>query len=93
MAVQMQVAFSARFAGVGAIAGGPYLCAEGSLTIANLRCLEALPPPDAGYLWRRTLALRGLRRISTRWRPCRASAPMSSTAGRTGACAGPWWRA
>jgi hypothetical protein len=58
MAVQFQVAFSGEIAGVGAVAGGPYLCAEGSVTIAQLRCLDAQPfPPDAAYLWRRTVAL------------------------------------
>ena len=41
-----------------AIAGGPYLCAEGSVSIAQSRCLDATPfAPDAEYLWRRTLAL------------------------------------
>lgn len=39
MAVQLQVAYSATFRGVGAVAAGPYLCAEGSALHANARCL------------------------------------------------------
>ncbi len=60
MAVQFQVAFSSRVTGVGAVAGGPYLCAEGSLSLAIGRCMEAAFPygaPDAAYLLRRAMAL------------------------------------
>lgn len=39
MAVQLQMAYSATFRGVGAIAAGPYYCAEGSVRLANARCL------------------------------------------------------
>lgn len=39
MAVQLGVAYSSRVAGVGAIAGPPYLCAEGSLRKALFECL------------------------------------------------------
>ena len=56
MAVQFQVAFSRHVSGVGAVAGGPYLCAEGSLSLALQRCMEAVLPfgaPDAAYLLRR----------------------------------------
>lgn len=58
MAVQFHVAFSADIAGAGAVAGGPYLCAEGSVSIAQLRCMDAWPvAPDAGDLLRRATAL------------------------------------
>ncbi|MCM5679726.1 hypothetical protein M8A51_09280 [Schlegelella sp. S2-27] len=49
MAVQLQVAYSATFRGVGAIAAGPYHCAEGSALHANARCLgreDAAIPVD-----------------------------------------------
>jgi poly(3-hydroxybutyrate) depolymerase len=50
MAVQLQVAHSATVRGVGAIAGGPYDCAQGSLWTALTRCMDpgpwsALPEP------------------------------------------------
>jgi poly(3-hydroxybutyrate) depolymerase len=56
MAVQFQVAFSGEVAGVGAVAGGPYLCAEGSVSIALGRCMQAnlfFGAPNAAYLLRR----------------------------------------
>lgn len=56
MAVQFHVAFSGEVAGVGSVAGGPYLCAEGSVSVALGRCMHAHPlfgPPDAAYLLRR----------------------------------------
>ena len=40
MAVQFHVAHSARVQGVGAIAGGPYYCAQGSLRIAYNNCMK-----------------------------------------------------
>jgi len=40
MAVQAHVALSDRVAGVAAVAGGPYHCAEGSVTVALGRCLS-----------------------------------------------------
>lgn len=39
MAVQMHVAHSRTFAGVGSIAGGPYYCAENTLAVALTRCM------------------------------------------------------
>src|SRR5215210_2036101 len=60
MAVQFQVAFSGEVAGLGAVAGGPYLCAEGSVSIALGRCMQAnlfFGPPDAAYLLRRASAI------------------------------------
>ncbi|MFZ2990760.1 PHB depolymerase family esterase, partial [Ideonella sp.] len=40
MAVQLHVAYSATFAkGAGVVAGGPFYCAEGSLTNATGRCM------------------------------------------------------
>ena len=40
MAVQLHVAHSARVAGVGVIAGGPYYCAQGSLFTALYNCRQ-----------------------------------------------------
>ena len=40
MAVQMHVAFSETFKGVGVIAGGPYYCAKNSSDIAFTNCLQ-----------------------------------------------------
>jgi poly(3-hydroxybutyrate) depolymerase len=60
MAVQFHVAFSGEVAGVGAVAGGPYLCAEGSVSVALGRCMRAHPmfgAPDARYLLRRAQTL------------------------------------
>ncbi len=48
MAVQMHVAFSQTFMGVGVVAGGPYFCAEGDVLNAIGRCMNdagaTLPP-------------------------------------------------
>jgi poly(3-hydroxybutyrate) depolymerase len=66
MAVQFHVAFSGEIAGVGSVAGGPYLCAEGSVSIALGRCMDANPlfgAPDAAYLLRRASTLAAFRRI------------------------------
>lgn len=43
MAVQLHVAFSARYSGVGVVAGGPFFCAEGSATRAIGICMMAWP--------------------------------------------------
>jgi poly(3-hydroxybutyrate) depolymerase len=40
MAVQMQIAHSSRVRGVGAIAAGPYYCAQGSLWTATQSCMR-----------------------------------------------------
>jgi len=40
MAVQLQVAYSARVTGVAVIAGGPYYCAQGSLFTALYNCMK-----------------------------------------------------
>lgn len=46
MAVQLHVAYSARFSkGAGVIAGGPYNCAEGGVLNALTRCLGSAPIP------------------------------------------------
>ncbi len=42
MADQLQVAYSGTFKGVGVFAGGPYHCAQGSLTTATLACMTAI---------------------------------------------------
>ena len=51
MAVQMQVAHSTRVPGVGALAAGPYYCAQGSLWTAQYQCMSPgtwtpLPRPE-----------------------------------------------
>eukprot|EP00756_Hemistasia_phaeocysticola_P024191 Hpha_TRINITY_DN15933_c4_g8::TRINITY_DN15933_c4_g8_i1::g.72981::m.72981 len=46
-AVQMHVAFSDFIVGAGVFAGGPYDCAKGSLTTAQLTCMNAVTPPSA----------------------------------------------
>jgi predicted peptidase len=46
MAVQLHVAYSARFTkGAGVVTGGPYNCAEGSLMKALTRCFGKMPIP------------------------------------------------
>ncbi len=60
MAVQFQVAHSASVRGVGAIAGGPYGCAQGSLWIALTSCMDPGPwsrPPPAQTLVQHARAL------------------------------------
>jgi len=57
MAVQLHVAHSARVAGVGAIAGGPYYCAQGSLFTALYNCMKPgtwTPVPPVALLKART---------------------------------------
>lgn len=51
MAVQFQVAFSSSVRGAGVLAGGPYYCAEGSVSRALANCMEPAGkevPPTAG---------------------------------------------
>ena len=43
MAVQLQVAHSGRVSGVGALAAGPYYCAQGSLWTAWSTCMSGSP--------------------------------------------------
>jgi poly(3-hydroxybutyrate) depolymerase len=58
MAVQFQVAFSTTVIGAGIVAGGPYDCAEGQLSIALDRCMQTtLGGPDAAHLLTRAEAL------------------------------------
>ena len=57
MAVQLHVAHSSQVKGVGAIAGGPYYCAHGSLWTAYYNCMTPgwwTPLPSAGQLKRST---------------------------------------
>lgn len=42
MAAQMHVAYSSLFSGVGIFAGGPYYCAQDSLTVATEQCMYNL---------------------------------------------------
>ncbi len=44
MAAQFSVAFSKEVKGVGVIAGGPYDCSQGDLSVAVTRCSCAQPP-------------------------------------------------
>jgi len=53
MAVQMHVAHSSRVAGVGALAAGPYYCAQGGLWTASYNCMTPgvwTPLPRADLL-------------------------------------------
>lgn len=53
MAVQLHVAHSARVKGAGALAGGPYFCAQGSLFTAYYNCMKPsgfLPLPSIATL-------------------------------------------
>lgn len=58
MAVQMHVAHSATFKGIGVFAGGPYFCSEGKFENAVKRCMTAETLPNAEDLaeWTKTLA-------------------------------------
>lgn len=49
MAVQLHVAFSKTFMGVGTVAGGVYHCAEGSQTNATGRCMDSGSIPSGNY--------------------------------------------
>ena len=50
MAVQFGVAHSALVTGVGAIAGSPYYCAQGSSVTVLSTCMIGSPPPDVKAL-------------------------------------------
>jgi hypothetical protein len=53
MAVQFHVAYSATVRGAGVLAGGPYYCAQGSVTTALVNCMQPTrlqPVPDARRL-------------------------------------------
>ena len=53
MAVQMHVALSSRVSGVGALAAGPYWCAQGSISTAMNNCMTPgtwSPLPSTGVL-------------------------------------------
>jgi poly(3-hydroxybutyrate) depolymerase len=66
MAVQMHVAHSASVAGAGAIAGGPYYCAHGSVFTALYNCMTPggwTPLPRTATLKAQTDALSLARRI------------------------------
>ena len=57
MAVQMHIAHSSRVKGVGALAAGPYYCAQGSLWTAMSNCMRPggwNPLPDINALKART---------------------------------------
>lgn len=53
MAVQMHIAHSSRITGVGALAAGPYYCAQGSISTAMNNCMTPgawSPLPSTGVL-------------------------------------------
>lgn len=54
MAVQFATAWSSIVKGVGAIAGGPFGCSEGTASEALSTCEGGEPPPDLSELIRRT---------------------------------------
>ncbi|WP_431686262.1 extracellular catalytic domain type 2 short-chain-length polyhydroxyalkanoate depolymerase [Hahella sp. NBU794] len=56
-AMQAHVAYSKTFMGAGLVAGGPYGCAEGSLTQAAGRCMSQGDLPDADAIVRLTQAM------------------------------------
>lgn len=58
MAVQFGVAWSSVIVGVGAIAGGPFDCSEGSGATALSTCMGGQPAPDLPELIRHTDAWR-----------------------------------
>jgi poly(3-hydroxybutyrate) depolymerase len=53
MAVQFGTAWSSIIKGVGAIAGGPFGCSEGSGSEAQSTCMGGMPAPDVAPLIRR----------------------------------------
>jgi poly(3-hydroxybutyrate) depolymerase len=57
MAHQLLVAYSDVFAGMGSIAGGPYLCAEGTLAGAITYGMKGEPAPNVDFLVAQTQAL------------------------------------
>ena len=54
MAVQFGTAWSSIIKGVGAIAGGPFGCSEGSASAALSTCMGGAPAPDVDEFIRRT---------------------------------------
>jgi poly(3-hydroxybutyrate) depolymerase len=54
MAVQFATAWSSVVAGVGAVAGGPFGCSEGSAATALSTCMQGEPAPDVAALVART---------------------------------------
>jgi hypothetical protein len=66
MAVQFHVAHSATVKGAGAIAGGPYYCAQGSFWTAYFNCMDPgifVPLPTPAFLRSQTEALVNAGRI------------------------------
>jgi hypothetical protein len=64
MAVQLHVANSATIKGAGVVAGGPYHCAQGSVSTAVTRCMSGLPmPPNVASLEATTRQYSAAKRI------------------------------
>ncbi len=63
MAVQFATAWSSIVVGVGAVAGGPFGCSEGSGSAALSTCMGGQPAPDLAELIRRTDAWSNSRAI------------------------------
>jgi poly(3-hydroxybutyrate) depolymerase len=57
MAVQFGVAFSSIVKGIGAFAGGPFGCSQGSVATANTTCADASSAPNATPLIAATKSL------------------------------------
>jgi poly(3-hydroxybutyrate) depolymerase len=72
MAVQLHVGHSATFKkGAGIVAGGPFYCAEGSITNATGRCM-ASPPAFPPAPWSTPPIAGPARAALTRWPICKA---------------------
>jgi poly(3-hydroxybutyrate) depolymerase len=66
MAIQVHVAHSARVRGAGALAAGPYYCAQGSFWTARNNCMTPgawTPLPSTAFLAAETQSLARLQRI------------------------------
>jgi poly(3-hydroxybutyrate) depolymerase len=50
LATQLQVAYSAAFAGAGVVAAGPYFCGQGRLLVGALACGSGIVPEDVSAL-------------------------------------------
>lgn len=64
MAVQLHVAHSDLFSGAAAVAGGPFLCAEGSLLAATTRCMRTLQAVPVARLVQHTRELARLGQVA-----------------------------
>lgn len=56
MATQLQIAYSATFAGAGSVAGGPWNCADGTMWKAQSDCMNTPANVDVGAIEKQLLA-------------------------------------